>query len=163
MWQITSPSMLKSSDKGSFSTFCVRFGMTNYAQLLKEHDLKATFQRMTILSTIESVGHMDVDEIYEQVLKSHPTLSLATVYKNIITMVEKDVLVEVPIRGRKSKYEIRKDEHIHLICTKCGKVMDRELTQLIEGDAHKLAQNNGFELENSQINLYGICEECRNS
>ncbi len=135
--------------------------MTDFAKLLKEHDLKATFQRMTILSAIESMGHMDVDEIYSQVLKSHPTLSLATVYKNIITMVEKDVLVEVPIKGKKSKFEISKDEHIHLICTKCGKVMDRELSYMIDKDAHKLAEKNGFELENSQINLYGVCEECR--
>jgi Fur family ferric uptake transcriptional regulator/Fur family peroxide stress response transcriptional regulator len=135
--------------------------MTNYAKLLKDHELKATFQRMTILSTIEKMGHTDVDEIYEQVIKAHPTLSLATVYKNIITMVEKDVLVEVPIRGRKSKFEISKDEHIHLICTQCGKVMDKELTGGIDADAKKIAGTNGFVLENSQINLYGVCSSCQ--
>jgi len=137
--------------------------MINYAQLLKEHDLKATFQRMTILSAIEKMGHIDVDEIYSEVLKSHPTLSLATVYKNIITMLEKDVLVEVPISGRKSKFEIKKHEHIHLICTKCGKVMDKEMSELIGSDTRKLAIDNGFVLENSQVNLYGVCASCRES
>jgi Fur family ferric uptake transcriptional regulator/Fur family peroxide stress response transcriptional regulator len=135
--------------------------MKNYAQMLKNHDLKATFQRMTILSTIEGSGHMDVDEIYSEVLESHPTLSLATVYKNIVTMVDKHVLVEVPILGSKSKYEIKKEDHAHLICMKCGKVMDREISDPIEENAHRLAEDNGFVLENSQVNLYGICLECQ--
>jgi len=56
--------------------------MQNYAETLKKHRLKATFQRMTILAAIDEMGHADVDEIYERVLRSHPTLSLATIYKN---------------------------------------------------------------------------------
>ncbi len=135
--------------------------MIDYAQLLKDHELKATFQRMTILSVIDKIGHTNVDEIYEEVLEAHPTLSLATVYKNIIMMVEKDVLVEVPIKGKKPKFEISKEEHIHLICTRCGEVMDRELTDLVESDTHRLAADNEFILENSQVNLYGVCSSCQ--
>ncbi|WP_457606281.1 Fur family transcriptional regulator [Nitratifractor sp.] len=135
--------------------------MTNYAELLKQHGLKATFQRMTILSVIYDLGHATVDEIYENVLKSHPTLSLATVYKNIVTMVDQGVLVEVPISGRKSKYELKKDEHLHLICTECGSVTDRQLDSVISEDTSKIAENSSFELRGRQVNLYGVCADCR--
>ncbi len=136
--------------------------MKNYADILKERGLKATFQRMTILAAIDSMGHANVDEIYEEVRKSHPTLSLATVYKNIITMVEQGVLTEVPIVGKKSKFELKKLEHVHLICTECGSVVDHELDKILAEDTHKVAKNSSFALKERQLNLYGICNDCQN-
>ncbi|ADV46286.1 Fur family transcriptional regulator [Nitratifractor salsuginis] len=136
--------------------------MKNYAEILKEHGLKATFQRMTILAAIDRMGHANVDEIYEEVRQSHPTLSLATVYKNIVTMVEQGVLVEVPIVGKKSKYELKKKEHLHLICTECGSVRDQALDEILSEDTDKVAWDSSFELKERQLNLYGICSDCRN-
>ena len=135
--------------------------MTSFAQLLKEHELKATFQRMTILSVIEREGHLDVDEIYAQVREAHPTLSLATVYKNIVTMVERGVLIEVPISGHKSKYEILKHEHVHLICHQCGAVMDQAIDDVLIEDTQKIARQSAFALEERQVNLYGVCSTCQ--
>ncbi len=137
--------------------------MSQYVEILKESGLKATFQRMTILAAIEGMGHASVDEIYEKVLESHPTLSLATVYKNIVAMVERAVLVEVPISGKKSKYELRKKEHLHLICTECGSVSDRPLDPTINEDTRKVAEDSSFELRDRQVNLYGLCGECRSA
>jgi len=135
--------------------------MTDFAKLLKEHELKATFQRMSILKALERVGHMDVDEIYAEVRQMHPTISLATVYKNIVTMVERSVLVEVPIVGHKSKYEIRKHEHIHLICQACGHVVDEDIDDSLIRDTETIAHKSAFALENRQVNLYGICSACQ--
>ncbi len=135
--------------------------MTNYAQLLKEHELKATFQRTQILEVIEKYGHIAIEKIYEEVSKIHASLSLATIYKNIVLMVEKGVLTEVPIIGSKSKYEIAKEEHIHLICTSCGTVMDKMLDEDTAHDTEKVAETSGFTLDHRQLNLYGLCEACR--
>jgi len=135
--------------------------MEDFVSILKKHGLKATFQRITILSVIDREGHATVDEIYEKVRESHPTLSLATVYKNIVTMVEQGVLVEVPISGRKSKYELKKSEHLHLICTECGSVTDRSLDEVIARDTETIAKDSAFTLQNRQVNLYGVCEACR--
>lgn len=135
--------------------------MSDYATLLKASELKATFQRMNILGSIENHGHMSIDAIYEEVIKTHPSLSLATVYKNIILMVEKGVLVEVPITGLKSKYELVKDDHIHLVCTECGEVEDRPHMQETDILLHTLTSNEHFKLEKQQINLYGICSHCQ--
>ena len=135
--------------------------MMNYAQLLKAHELKATFQRTQILEVIEKYGHIAIERIYEEVSKIHTSLSLATIYKNIILMVEKGVLTEVPIIGQKSKYEIAKEEHIHLICTSCGTVMDKMLDADTAQDTEKVAETSGFSLDHRQLNLYGLCEACR--
>jgi len=135
--------------------------MTDYATLLKESGLKATFQRMNILEVIEKSGHMSVEDIYEEVTKVHPSLSLATIYKNIILMMQKGVLVEVPIAGKKSKYELSKVDHMHLICTECGEVEDRSCLDSADKILHALTVQEHFKLNRRQINLYGICEKCQ--
>ena len=132
--------------------------MTNYINLLKENDLKATIQRTSILKSIDQAGHINIDEIYEDVKEQYPTLSLATIYKNIILMQQNSVIVEVPMNGEKSKYELKKDDHIHLICQQCGSIQDREITQ----STQKTLVIENFQLNNSQINLYGVCQNCQN-
>ena len=135
--------------------------MRDYAALLKESGLKATFQRMNILEVIEKNGHMSVEDIYEEVIKVHPSLSLATIYKNIILMMEKGVLVEVPIAGKKPKYELNKTDHIHLVCTECGYVEDKPCIKETDKILHELTDKEHFRLNKRQINLYGICEKCQ--
>ena len=135
--------------------------MTDYATLLKECGLKATFQRMNILERIEVYGHMSIDTIYEEVIKTHPSLSLATVYKNIILMVEKGVLVEVPITGKKPKYELLKEDHIHLVCTECGDVEDKPKNAGADELFTSMTKKENFTLSKQQVNLYGICENCQ--
>ena len=135
--------------------------MMDYASLLKKSDLKATFQRISILKDIDTKGHRSIDDIYDEVVKVYPSLSLATVYKNIILMVEKSVLVEVPIVGKKSKYELIKDDHIHLICTQCEEVEDRPYSSNTDTIFNTISQEQNFQLEKQQINLYGICSVCQ--
>jgi len=135
--------------------------MTEYVTLLKESGLKATFQRMHILEVIEKYGHMSIESIYDEVVKVHPSLSLATIYKNIILMVEKGVVVEVPISGLKPKYELKKEEHIHLICIKCGEVEDRPCNINTNNIFNSISKDENFILKNQQINLYGVCETCQ--
>lgn len=135
--------------------------MTDYATLLKESGLKATFQRMNILERIEVYGHMSIDAIYAEVIKTHPSLSLATVYKNIILMVEKGVLVEVPITGKKSKYELIKEDHIHLVCTECGDVEDKPQHSVADELFTSMTKQENFTLSKQQVNLYGICTHCK--
>jgi len=136
--------------------------MTDYAALLKESGLKATFQRMNILEVIEKHGHMSVDDIYAEVIKVHPSLSLATIYKNIILMQENGILVEVPIAGKKSKYELAKIDHMHLICTECGEVEDMNCMTSTDKIFHELTDKEHFKLDRRQVNLYGVCESCQN-
>jgi len=135
--------------------------MTNYAELLKENGLKATFQRMNILEVLEKNGHMSIDAIYDDITKIHPSLSLATIYKNIILMVEKGVVVEVPIAGLKSKYELAKEDHIHLVCTECGDVEDKPCVKETDILLSTLIEKESFILNKRQINLYGVCKECQ--
>ena len=131
--------------------------MTDYITLLKKNDLKATIQRTSILKSIDQAGHINIDDIYEDVKELHPTLSLATIYKNIILMQQNKVIVEVPMNNQKSKYELKKEEHMHLICEACGNIQDT----IISPQTQEALVIEHFTLNNAQINLYGLCQTCQ--
>lgn len=76
-------------------------------------------------------------------------------------MVEKGVLVEVPITGKKPKYELVKNDHIHLVCTECGEVEDRPLNSSADALFSSMTENENFSLSKQQINLYGVCCHCQ--
>ena len=128
--------------------------------MLKSVGLKATQQRIGILEIIHNTGHCTVDEISTLVDLKLPNLSLATIYKNVLMMRELDILSEVPIVGAKSKYEIKKKDHIHLICEKCGSVQDEILSSIPQESLDAITQKDSFTPISSQINLYGLCQGC---
>ena len=76
-------------------------------------------------------------------------------------MVEKGVLVEVPISGKKSKYELSKEDHIHLVCTECGEVEDMPKDAETDDFFSSITQKENFTLSKQQINLYGVCSHCK--
>lgn len=133
---------------------------SSYPQLLKSSNLKNTTQRMHILEVIDTYGHITIDDIYLEVSKIHSSLSLATVYKNIILMTQNGILTEVPMIGEKSKYEVAKSDHMHLICTKCNEVTDRPFDEVALSRATRSANDCGFRLMYGRVNLYGLCQSC---
>jgi len=132
----------------------------DYISFLQSNNLKATFQRISILKSLDKHGHMNIDEIYDDVKELNPTLSLATIYKNIILMQENNILIEVPIINKKSKYEIRKSKHIHYICLNCGTIEDYNISFEEQISSLNLPKKEGFEVTDTQINIYGYCSLC---
>ena len=99
----------------------------NFEVQLKEKKLKVTPQRMAILNEIQRNGHLGIEEIYENIRKIYPAISLATVYKNITSLYEVNLLREIKAPYQKQKYELACDRHIHVACEKCGKFEDLKI------------------------------------
>ncbi len=132
--------------------------MTNYTNLLKEYDLKVTPQRVAIVEELYRNGHMNIDALYKKLLSKFPSVSLATIYKNINAMVEKVFLSEVKIPNSKSVYELVKTEHAHLVCSCCGYIEDISLdASSILDEASRLSS---FKIDSTNIVLGGICSKC---
>ncbi len=135
--------------------------MEHVKGLLKDTPLKATPQRLAILNEIYTAGHIDLEGIYNNLSSSFPSMSLATVYKNIHTLKKYGVIKELTISGAKSKYEIAYQKpHHHLICKMCGEVIDIEIDTSFLKKQLKDLEN--FEISNCDIYCYGICSKCRN-
>lgn len=86
-----------------------------------------TPQKMAIFRTIAaSCLHPKAQEIYDQVKTEFPSISLATVYKNLIRFQEMDLIMEIPIAGDSSRYDAKLGTHSHAVNTETGQVYDLE-------------------------------------
>jgi len=132
--------------------------MTNYTTLLKDYDLKVTPQRVAIVEELYVNGHMNIDDLYKKLLAKFPSISLATIYKNVNAMLEKVFLSEVKVPNAKSVYELVKEEHAHMVCSSCGHIEDVIVdTSALVKEASSLSQ---YKVDNSNIVLTGLCPKC---
>lgn len=132
---------------------------------LKEKGYKLTPQRRAIVDTIISNegSHLTVEEIYDQVKKDCPEIGLATVYRTIVLLEELGIICKLDLNDGCSRYElVHEDEthrHHHLICTKCGKVIEVE-GDLLESLESDIENKYKFKIEDHSVKFFGICEEC---
>ncbi|RDU69033.1 transcriptional repressor [Helicobacter cholecystus] len=131
----------------------------NFEQNLKNSGLKITPQRITILQEIEKVGHATVEEIYERILQIYPSISLATIYKNLISMCEAGIINEIKPPLQKQRYEINHTPHSHLICQICGSLQDVEINTAKMIELKEIP--NDFQINAMSVSIYGICKKCK--
>lgn len=130
--------------------------MVNSSQLLKEYNLKVTPQRLAIVDELYHNGHMNIDDLYKKLLEKFPSISLATIYKNVNAMIEKVFLNEVKIPDAKSVYELVKEDHSHLVCSNCGMIEDIHVdTSVLE-----LTVQTDFKISSTSVIFSGTCSKC---
>ena len=132
--------------------------MTNYTVLLKDYNLKVTPQRVAIVEELYLNGHMNIDDLYQKLLAKFPSISLATIYKNINAMVEKVFLSEVKIPNTKSVFELVKEEHAHLVCSDCGNIEDMMLD--VSSVLTEVTSKSQFKIDSANLILSGSCSNC---
>jgi Fur family peroxide stress response transcriptional regulator len=127
---------------------------------LRHKGLRATAQRLMIYQAIEDAGHIDIDSLYDVLKKKIPSLSLATIYKNMHSLVGKEIITEVSIAGQKTMYEVSIDNHVHHVCEKCGHVEDiRFNTMELLDSIQELAGKN---ISDCKLTVFGTCTNCSN-
>lgn len=131
----------------------------DFESLLHKNNLKITPQRIAILKEIAALGHATIDEIYDKIKILYPSISLATIYKNIISLQEVAMIYELKLPNQKQRYEIIKNPHIHLVCNACGTIKDMDIStqEMIRTCAHQ----SGYQITETTIALLGICPKCQ--
>ncbi|MBI9050142.1 MAG: transcriptional repressor [Anaerolineaceae bacterium] len=129
---------------------------------LKERNFRLTPQRMELVRLIAaSEGHPSANQFYEQIKLKFPTMSHATVYKTLAMLKEMDQVFEINLREDSHYDGNRPEPHPHLICIKCNKIIDGDIS-LDQKSVKELEQETGYTVLRPQITLYGLCPDCRN-
>jgi len=129
--------------------------------MMENDKIKYTNQRVEILNFLkDNTTHPTVDEVYKGVRKKLTRISKATVYQNLKFLTKKGLIQEVNIRGV-SRFEPNLNPHHHIICRRCGRIIDfesKELTNYLLNIGKKLKK---FDIYATHTNFYGICEKCK--
>jgi len=132
--------------------------METNAKLLRDYNLKATPQRLAIIEVVCEYGHINIDTLYGEIKKKFNSISLATIYKNINSMTENGLLLEVKLPNAKSVYEMTKERHAHLKCDECGEVEDIAIDT--ESKFEEVSKEHNFKLKTADVVLSGTCANC---
>jgi Fur family peroxide stress response transcriptional regulator len=131
-------------------------------RLLRDKGCRLTPQRLAMLRILsKSEGHPSAEQIYEQIRAIYPTTSLATVYKTLGLLKSMGEVLELTFAGVGSHYDGNKPyPHSHLICTKCGQILDPELGTMA-GISQEIARQTGYKITHQQLNFFGLCPKCQ--
>ncbi|MBO1001511.1 peroxide-responsive transcriptional repressor PerR [Pseudogracilibacillus auburnensis] len=129
-------------------------------ETLKKSGVRITPQRHAVLEyLLTSMSHPTADEIYKALEGKFPNMSVATVYNNLRILREIGLVRELTYGDDSSRFDSNMNDHYHIICEDCGKIVDFHYPTLdeIESLAEKVS---GFEISHHRMELYGKCHEC---
>jgi Fur family peroxide stress response transcriptional regulator len=132
-----------------------------FRELCESAGLAVTHQRHVIYEILKSMhGHPSPEEVYARVKRRIPSISLATVYKNLHLFIESGIFREVSVHHGSLRVETNHKPHHHLVCTACKSISD------IEAEALGLAAKHGklpggFLAQRYAVDVLGLCAACQ--
>ncbi len=132
--------------------------LTSY---LEEHSLKNTKQRSAILDVfLSATGHITSEVLFQQVRELHPNIGYTTVYRTMKLLCDAGLASERRFDDGITRFEIAHEHHDHLVCTRCGKIIEFECA-MIEKTQNEIAERHGFRVLRHRHELYGHCGDCQ--
>lgn len=126
---------------------------------LSERGLRKTPERFAILRKIlEMDSHFEVDALHAAIEADGYHVSRATVYNTVELLEDAGIIRKLSFGHNTSVYELHRDNHIHLVCKKCGKIREVE-NPLVIASLMRL-KSESFTPESFEITVHGICSEC---
>lgn len=130
-------------------------------QDLRKAGLKVTLPRMKILEILEqsTKQHLSAEDIYRVLLDSDEEIGLATIYRVLTQFEGAGLVMRHHFEGGQAVFELdRGKHHDHLICIKCGKIVEF-LNASIEEQQKKIAEDAGFNITDHSLIIYGECNK----
>lgn len=129
---------------------------------LQKSGLRITPQRIAICKFLaESAWHPTAFEIYEQIKREYPSLSLATVYNTLDVLAAQRVINVLGDSGDgRNHFDADTSPHINLACVQCHQITDVEY-ELLAKIEQELSSSSGFNLLGARVLYYGICPACQ--
>jgi Fur family ferric uptake transcriptional regulator len=128
---------------------------------LKKAGLKITLPRIKILAILQQPEneHVSAEDVYKVLLEQHEEIGLATVYRVLNQFDDAGIVTRHHFEGGKSVFELaHKKHHDHLVCLKCGKVVEIE-DDVFDESHSNIAKKHNIKLTNHSLYLYGECND----
>jgi Fur family ferric uptake transcriptional regulator len=133
---------------------------TDPAELLRQHGIQVTAQRLAVLGAVASEPHITADGVAEAVRRQIGAISLQSVYDALTMLVAEGVIRRIQPAGSPARYEDRVgDNHHHLICRVCGRLVDVDCAS---GAAPCLSvvDDRGYQIDEAEVAYWGRCPAC---
>lgn len=132
-----------------------------YAQYLRSKGFRLTSQRLAILRILsEAAHHLSPVEVYHQARQIIPGLTEATVYRSLNFLCQEGLVLAAHMGNGQLVYEIAGHNHHHLICRRCGHILEIEHSAL-EDLYKQFQERTGYQIDSIHVTFFGLCPACR--
>ena len=130
------------------------------AELLRQHGIQVTAQRLGVLRAVANQPHATADAISEVVRGEIGTISLQSVYDALAVLVEAGLIRRIQPAGSPARFETRVgDNHHHLICRVCNSVVDVDCA-MHAAPCLTPPDGMGYEIDEAEVAYWGRCPQC---
>ena len=124
--------------------------------------LRMTPQRDVLLHVLsDTMGHPTADELVQKVREVLPSVSHATVYRNVQELVREGLVGMLERAGGAVQFEVNPDDHHHFVCRGCGQVWDVYLAGVDVTVDRRKSPLKGFQIDRREVQLHGLCADCQ--
>ena len=124
--------------------------------------IRHTLQREIVYQAILSMpGHVTADMVYDNIHAAHPSISRATVYRNLRMLEAEGRIMRIDVPGSADCFEAHTREHYHIRCASCGKLFDAKLRYMPNLVELEQAADSEFEICACNLMFVGYCPDCR--
>ncbi|MFO1518900.1 MAG: Fur family transcriptional regulator [bacterium] len=136
--------------------------LKDFKRSLSEKGIRHTKKRDIILETLfRSGSHLTIEEVHERVRKVDPKIGYVTVYRTLRLLKECGLAHQWQFGDGHSRFEKVSDHHHdHLICLKCGRIIEFEEDE-IEKLQEKVSRENNFKIVSHVHEIFGYCSRCQ--
>ena len=126
-----------------------------------EQTTKRFRKRDAILRCIRSTDvHPSAEWIYEQVRRTDPDISLATVYRNLALFKQTGQIVSLGTVGQVERFDANTQPHVHFICQRCDAVIDLPHMAVPQTLSSQAAAQAGGTVRACHLTFTGLCDRC---
>jgi Fur family transcriptional regulator, ferric uptake regulator len=129
---------------------------TDIVTRLRESGRRITRERELLLRIIGENAHLDAEAIYRLAQKERPQIGLATVYRTLNMLQELGIVRSLDFGENHGHYELHAEDHVHLVCSRCGRVTDIPVPNAL----HAAARNECFTPHHTNLEVFGVCKSC---
>ncbi len=127
----------------------------------KDRGLNVTYPRLAIYKILlQFDGHPSAEDIYQEVKREYPNISLATVYKTMEMLAEQNLISKVTQLHDIVRYDCNNGVHHHFVCIKCKRIVDVE-DEALNNIIIPKEINKNFKILKYQVQFDGICRDCQ--
>lgn len=135
--------------------------MDGFRANLRKKGYKLTFQRMAIYEALQTgPRHPTAEEVHDYISKKYPMIGLSTVYNTLETLCEMGELIKVMLDPNVTRYDISKEQHIHLVCLKCCEISDI-IGLSCQPCRKEIERKTQFQVERHSATFFGFCSKCQ--
>jgi Fur family ferric uptake transcriptional regulator len=135
--------------------------VTGPAELLRQHGIQVTAQRLAVLRAVSSEPHITAEAVAEAVRAEIGAISLQSVYDALSVLVTEGLIRRIQPAGSPARFEDRVgDNHHHLICRICARVVDVDCA-VGKTPCLTASDDSGYEIDEAEVAYWGRCPDCQ--